>query len=196
MGGVRESSPADHEQLARSMAAAFHEDPVAAWSIPPISLRERTLLQFYRAYLAQKQRYDTVWCDDELLGSAIWAPPGKTTMGARDTIDLLRMVFHPRLAWRSPLLAWGGLVVENKQPDRDFFYLAALGVDPKAQGRGLGSRLMQPVLDICDTDGVGAYLESSRPENVPFYSRHGFRVTEEYKLPRGPAIQLMWRDPR
>lgn len=196
MEGVRESSPADHEALARSMAAAFHDDPVAEWSIPPIGLRERTLIGFYRAYLSQKQRYDTVWCDDELLGAAIWAPPGKSKMGAGDTVALLRQVFHPRLAWRVPILAWGGLAVEAKQPrDRDFFYLAALGVDPKAQGRGLGSKLMRPILDICDADGVGAYLESSKESNIAFYARHGFRITQEYKLPRGPVIHLMWRDP-
>lgn len=197
MEGVRESSLADHAELAESMAWAFDDDPVAAWSIPPEHLRHRTLVQFYLAYLHLKQRYDTVWCDDELSGAAIWAPPGKSKMGAADTVHLLRRVFHPRLAWRAPLLALGGIAVENKQPtEREFFYLAALGVSPKAQGRGLGSRLLAPVLEICDADGVGAYLESSKESNISFYARHGFRVTGEHKLPRGPVIHLMWRDPR
>lgn len=193
---MRESSPEDHAALAKSMAAAFYDDPVAEWSIPPVSLRDRTLVQFYLAYLHQKQRYGTVWCDDGLNGAAIWAPPGKTTMSVAHTIDLLRRVTHPRLAWRAPMLAVGGIGVERKQPkDRDFFYLAALGVDPVAQGRGLGSKLLAPMLEICDTDRVGAYLESSKESNVSFYARHGFRVTEEHKLPRGPVIHLMWRDP-
>lgn len=197
MDGVRESSPADHAALADAMAAAFDDDPVAEWSIPPLHLRNRTLIQFYLAYLHQKQRYGTVWCDDELSGAAIWAPPGESKMGVADTVDLLRRVFHPRLAWRAPMLAVGGIAVENKQPkNRDFFYLAALGVDPKAQGRGLGSKLLAPMLEICDTDGVGAYLESSKESNIAFYARHGFRVTGQHKLPRGPVIHLMWRDPR
>ena len=55
---------------------------------------------------------------------------------------------------------------------------------------------MAPVLERCDTDGVGAYLESSKESNIAFYSRHGFQVTEEIKLLAGPPMWKMWRDPR
>ena len=56
--------------------------------------------------------------------------------------------------------------------------------------------MMAPMLEGCDRDGVGAYLESSREENIDFYARHGFRVTGERRLPRGPRLWPMWRDPR
>lgn len=75
-------------------------------------------------------------------------------------------------------------------------YLAILGTDPAAQGRGLGSAMMAPVLEQCDRDGLGAYLESSKDQNIYFYARHGFRVTAERRLPRGPRLWPMWRDPR
>jgi hypothetical protein len=52
------------------------------------------------------------------------------------------------------------------------------------------------VLEECDRDGVGAYLESSKERNVDYYARFGFRVTEEVRLPRGPRMWLMWRDAR
>ena len=52
------------------------------------------------------------------------------------------------------------------------------------------------MLERCDREGVGAYLESSKERNVAFYGRHGFRVTGETRFPRGPRLWLMWRDPR
>ena len=56
---------------------------------------------------------------------------------------------------------------------------AILGVEPDAQGQGLGSQVLRPMLDRCDSEGVPAYLESSKATNVPFYERHGFRNIEE-----------------
>ncbi len=43
-----------------------------------------------------------------------------------------------------------------------------------------------PVLEQCDRDGVGAFLESSKERNIDFYARHGFKVLRELRLPRGP----------
>jgi len=63
------------------------------------------------------------------------------------------------------------------------------------QGHGLGVAVMEPVLRRCDEDGIGAYLESSKERNVPYYRRHGFEVVDEIDLPRGPRIWLMWREP-
>lgn len=79
----------------------------------------------------------------------------------------------------------------------EHWYLAALGTDPEAQGRGLAAAVLAPVLDGCDTDGLGAYLESSKEQNLPFYARHGFAVTGTIDLSRGgPRLWTMWRDPR
>ena len=70
-----------------------------------------------------------------------------------------------------------------------------LGTDPDRQGQGLGSALMR-LVRARDADGVGAFLESSKERNIDFYARHGFRVTSEIRLPRGPLMWQTWRDPR
>jgi ribosomal protein S18 acetylase RimI-like enzyme len=96
-----------------------------------------------------------------------------------------------------PLIATGLLGMERRHPrEKPHWYLAVLGTDPSAQGQGLGSAVLQPVLERCDTDGIGAYLESSKERNIDFYARHGFRVTGKIRLPRGPTMWPMWRDPR
>ncbi len=44
--------------------------------------------------------------------------------------------------------------------------LALLATNPGAQGRGLGSSLLGPVLDRCDSEGIPAYTETQKHENV------------------------------
>ena len=97
---------------------------------------------------------------------------------------------------RAPLTLWGLGGVERVHPRERHLYLAVLGVDPPRQGQGLGSWLLAPGLEACDREGVGAYLETAKARNVVFYERHGFRVRDELRLPRGPKVWLMWRAPR
>ena len=76
------------------------------------------------------------------------------------------------------------------------FYLAAVGTDPPAQGAGLATAVLWPVLERCDAEGIPAYLESTKETNVGFYERRGFRVTGEIAPPPdGPTQWCMWRDP-
>jgi len=35
---------------------------------------------------------------------------------------------------------------------------------------------MIPILEHCDSEGMPAYLESSKESNIAFYRRHGFKV--------------------
>jgi ribosomal protein S18 acetylase RimI-like enzyme len=86
--------------------------------------------------------------------------------------------------------------VESKHPKKPHWYLMAVGVEPELQGRSIGSQLLAPVLERCDAEHVGAYLESSKERNLPLYERLGFRVTDEFEVADGaPRIWLMWREP-
>lgn len=193
---VREAESQDLTALSRSLVRAFVDDPVAQWAAPRKSDRDRALAGFFDAYLAHKQPHGFVSCTSDSAGAAIWAPPGKSSMTMAEAWAIVRPNVFSRLALRGPLIARGAWRVDRLHPEAPHFYLAAIGVDPSAQGRGLGSRLLAPVLNLCDEDRVGAYLESSDPANIDFYVRHGFRVVEDLRLPRGPLIHTMWRDPR
>jgi len=191
-----EASDRDRAALSRALAAAFFDDPVSAWAIPPLALRERALRRFFSALLAAKLPGGFVYTNDDRAGSALWAAPGGWKTTAVDGLRIATTFSDPRLWPRGPLVARGLLAVERLHPRvPKHFYLAALGVVPQAQGKGLGSRLMRPVLDLCDAEGLPAYLESSKEVNVPFYERHGFQVTRELALPRGPTAWAMWREP-
>jgi ribosomal protein S18 acetylase RimI-like enzyme len=197
VASARRADAAELPDLARMLARAFLDDPVASWSCRPESLRSRVLVRAFGMRLRDLHVHGEIWTTDDLASLAVWTPPDRWRTTTRQDIAYATALLHPRLVFRLPMVVYRLLGAQRVHPtDPPHWYLAILGTDPSAQGRGLGSAMMAPMLEGCDRDGVGAYLESSREENIDFYARHGFRVTGERRLPRGPRLWPMWRDPR
>jgi ribosomal protein S18 acetylase RimI-like enzyme len=194
---VRRATSADVPALARMLARAFLDDPVASWAWRPAALRLQALERFQAIRLRQLLVDEEVWTTGDLTCAALWAPPGRWRMTLPQVAALVPSFARPRLLARMPLVAVGWLDLERKHPSTPaHWYLAVLGTDPSSQGRGLGSAVLRTMLEQCDRDGVAAYLESSKESNIDFYARHGFRVVDELRLLRGPAMWPMWRDAR
>jgi ribosomal protein S18 acetylase RimI-like enzyme len=71
-----------------------------------------------------------------------------------------------------------------------------IAADPSQTGRGLGAALMKHALQICDEQGLPAYLESSNPRNISLYERHGFEVMGEIRTDTSPLMTPMYRAAR
>ena len=188
---IRLATSADVPAVADMLARAFDDDPLAIFSHPRASSRPRRLAYFFALRMRSLLGEEMCFCDEDRRGAALWAPHDAWRASPGEQLRLMRLA-NRRLPW---LLA-GFTRMEKLHPHEAHYYLMTLGVSPEAQGQGLGSRLMTPMLERCDREGVPAYLESSKERNIAFYARHGFRVTEEMRFPRGPKLWLMWRDPR
>jgi ribosomal protein S18 acetylase RimI-like enzyme len=188
---VRPAAPADATRLAAPLARAFYDDPVTVWANP----RERTRLRRSERFFLGRMRallpHELSHVTRDGTGAAVWSPPDAWQMGLRELLHDLPAF----LSLRTPKVLRGMREVERRHPSEPHYYLSVLGVDPPAQGEGIGSALLQPMLRRCDEEAVGAYLETGTERNVRFYSRHGFRVTDEVQMPDGPPMWLMWRDP-
>ena len=81
-------------------------------------------------------------------------------------------------------------------PDEPHWYLQGIGTDPPARRQGLASALIRTITDTADRDELGCYLESTKPENVPLYEHHGFRITGTIDVAdNGPTMWAMWQTP-
>lgn len=201
MAGGAEIAPTewdDRERVAAALTAAFIDDPVTVWAAPAERHRAAVIRHFFRCYFDFHHGEGTVYVDPERRGAAVWALPGNWRTSLGQNLRISRAFAHPRHWLRAATVARGLLGLEREHPPAPpHFYLASLGVAPEHQGQGLGSRLMQPILEVCDSDGIPAYLESSKESNIAFYARHGFRVSGKLQLSRrGPTVWPMWREPR
>jgi GNAT superfamily N-acetyltransferase len=193
---VRKATADDVPALALALARAFFEDPVFAWLVPDASERMRVSERGFafwlrKIYLPHEECYTT----DELTGAALWLPPGQWHLGLLAQLRLAPGMFAAT-GRRLPQILRASATIESNHPREEHYYLPFVGVEPAAQGRGLGTALMAPIIARCDQLGVPAYLESTTPRNRACYSRQGFQVTEEFRFPKGgPPSWRMWRRP-
>jgi ribosomal protein S18 acetylase RimI-like enzyme len=191
---VREATASDRGMIADCLARAFQDDPVSEFLFPDATSRSRRLPPFYASVLRFFDHLGLVHTDEQLRGAAAWqAPSVKPKLR-----DVLPAMIGVGIALRSTWFRLSKLnaAVVPFHPREPHWYLAILGTDPSAQGTGVGSALIGPTLERCDTDGMLAYLESSKEANIGFYQRHGFRVVHEIEVPQGPKLWAMLREPR
>lgn len=191
---VRRAGPADVRALAAMLARAFHDDPVMSWVFAHDATRLAWTRRYFRTRLRALVSSGEVYTTGDSAGAALWAPPEGWRFSLWETVALTR--FLPATGRRTARVLRGLEGVERRHPETPHWYLAVLGTEPVRQGEGIGSAVLAPMLEACDADEIPAYLESSKERNIAFYARHGFRVTEEVRMPAGPPLWLMWRDPR
>lgn len=194
---IRKASYADTNRLAVSLARAFDDDPVINWLARKDNKRVQGIESLFRTCITDLcLRHEKVFVTKDLSGGALWYPPDTSEISFPRQLALANKMI-PFTGWTGLLrLALSQEKAHKKRPREKFYYLQFIGVDPEHRGRGTGAALINPIMEICDKEKCGAYLESSKETNIGFYRRFGFEVIEKITLGKGaPSIWSMWRSP-
>lgn len=185
---VRVAEASERGAVLDILTLAFATDPVTRYWWPAAS---DYLGWWPQVLLAQGEPgFDagTVFVASEFQGAAVWLSPGVTADPARmAALDL------PMTERQAEVAVALGQAMDQHHPKTPHWYLWTLGVDPRVQGRGVGSALLKHTLAIIDAEGADAYLEASNPALVPLYERHGFEVVGMIQVGDAPPLAPMWR---
>ncbi len=171
---------------------SFADDPVNQW----VFGGQNSLIPFYRREARAYLRHGFSHINHGATAGTLWLPPGKS----KDLPPLQRLALLGSIIKHYGLGAIKrGLAIEalmkTKTPRFPHYYLFAIGALPEAQGQGHGSALMTHALTQIDAEGLPAYLENSKPENIAFYNRFGFEILEEIRpAPDAPPLFAMLRE--
>ncbi|MFF8677007.1 GNAT family N-acetyltransferase [Streptomyces sp. NPDC015237] len=200
---IRTAGADDRERVVRLLDEAFQDDPVSSWVFPGTEYRRLTHHRLMAAFTDAVLADGRIDLTEDGAACALWLPvPAHEPAGdeqpaggpAEDIPALVREAVDPDNE-RVELIA---RLTEGIHPTgRAHEYLWMIGVAPGRQGEGLGTALMESVLDRCDSEGTPAYLEASSARGRALYERLGFEFTgQALQLPDGPLMWPMWREPR
>lgn len=198
---IRELDFAQYGEAVEALVRSFHANPNMV-DLFPEGKRARALRAIFSASLRDALPYGHVyaaWVDGHIAGAAVWLPPGKFPLSlarqVRSLPDILRLLAIVPTRIRRVLQFT--TAVSRLHPSEPHWYLEAIGVEPRFQGQGIGTRLLTPVLEQADRMGIGCYLETDTEKNVSWYRKPGFAIREEgvHFVPDDPPFWLMWRSP-
>lgn len=182
----------DRPRVIATLVSAFIADPVERWLYPEPFAYLTGFPGFVAAFAGQAVEDAMVWSLDAFSAVAVWLPPGVEVDGDAIVAALSESVSADKHADAFAVLEQ----MDAAHPKDPHWYLPWLGVDCAQQGAGLGSGLLEQCLLRVDDDHGRAFLETPNPRTVPFYERHGFRVTSISQAGACPPVTSMLRPAR
>lgn len=156
--------------------------------------REQTLSRMFTPFLRQQIRtgralgaFNVSQSDTpdsataQLVGVAGLSAPGHCQPNLSSKVLALPAFLHfSGLQAALRMRSWVSIWARHDGTMPEHWHLGPLAVDPRHQGQGIGSMLLQQLCDHLDQQQALGYLETDKPENVTLYQRFGFttRATE------------------
>ena len=191
----------DIDRLAEVAADAYQDYPLHNWFTKgKYDAKASELLM--KVTLKTMTEDAIIYADsEEINGFAAWLPFGFT---GNATLPFLRhgglkLFLHTGLGFVGRLLAYEKYAMNLKKEFTDNYdwYLFNLSIKKDAQGKGIASKLMRPMLQFCDDERMVAYLETNKETNVGLYRHYGFDLMKEELIPKSLVMHYaMVRKPK
>ena len=181
----------DLERLAEVAASAYQDYPLHNWFTNGKydAVASKLIMQISLRTMTEDA---VIYADsEEINGFAVWLPFGFT--GSKTLPFLfnggLKLIFHSGFGIIGRLLAYETYAMNLKKEFTDHYdwYLYNLSIKKEAQGKGIASKLMRPMLTFCDDERMISYLETNKESNVGLYRHYGFDLMKEERIPKTPV---------
>jgi ribosomal protein S18 acetylase RimI-like enzyme len=171
------------------LSRAFYDDPLLSSFIPDPLQRKKKLHYLLETLVQYSVTHGEVYATSpNFEGVAVWLPSDRVDMtlwrGLRS--GGLSIITHLGVQSTFRQLSDSDFIcsVHKHHIKAPHWYLYLLGVDPVLRGQGYASKLVKPVLTRTEHEGMACWLDNTNENNLQMYQHYGFRVIEEYKIPR------------
>ncbi len=174
---LRLANRKDKSTIKKVLTESFKNDPCIQWLIE--QSRHKNKLDVIMDYtIDETLENGYIYVTDDNSAVAMWKNEAKE----RFTWNFIKrnLVFLFKMGIPCVIRNLKSKADSSRQfPKRQkYWYLYTIGVLPEAQGKGLASRLMNPVIEICKKLKTPLFLETANTHNVEIYRKKGFVVTE------------------
>ena len=191
----------DIDRLAEVAADAYRDYPLHNWLSKGKYDEKASKLLMYITLKTMTEDAIIYADSEEMNGFAAWIPFGFSGNKAMPFLlnGGLKLIFHSGFGIINRLSAYEKYAMNLKKEFTNNYdwYLFNLSIKKDAQGKGIASKLMRPMLQFCDDERMVAYLETNKAANVGIYQHYGFELKKEELIPKSPVTHYaMVRAPK
>ena len=182
----------DLDKLAEIAADAYKNYPLHNW-LSKGKYDKKTSKLLMLVSLRTMTKDAIIYADsEELNGFAVWLPFGFTGNKALPFLlnGGMKLFLHAGLGLVGRLLTYEKYAMNLKKEFTDNYdwYLYNLSIKKEAQGKGIASKLLRPMLTFCDNEKMFVYLETHKEKNISLYNHYGFELKREEAIPKTNVI--------
>ena len=182
----------DLDRLAQVAADAYRDYPLHNWFTKGKYDAKASKL-IMQISLKTMMEDAVIYADsEEINGFAVWLPFGFT--GSKTLPFLmnggLSLILHSGPDIIGRLLTYETYAMNLKKEFTEHYdwYLYNLSIKKDAQGKGVASKLLRPMLQFCDNERMVTYLETNKEANVGLYRHYGFNLMKEEQIPKSTVM--------
>ena len=176
---VKRNYSIDDKRAVEVLTEAFADNRSVNYVIKQDRHRLSRIRRLMQYALATSRDFDDVWQSADRQAYALTVLPHRkkvTTVSVRRDASLA----FAATGWQKVYAVLRREArIKALHPQEPFCHLWFVSVAHNSQGRGLGSLLLQELVDCYEAQQLPIYLETSTLRNVPWYERFVFKVYDE-----------------
>jgi ribosomal protein S18 acetylase RimI-like enzyme len=185
--------PDEAEEASFVLSKAFIDTPFSGKIMGGHTEKHRRMLQLGFKSMISKKPGDKVVAKDgeEIVGvmrMVKWPDCQNSIPRGIETVPLRIIARKVLSRLQESRRIWG--VHDPKKPH---WHVDPIGILPKRQGQGIGSKLMSFYCKLVDSENMPAYHETDQMQNVRFYEKHGYKIIETEPI-FGITNWFLWRE--
>ena len=176
------ATPNDKALVVNLLAQSFDDNQSVNYIVKQDSKRTQRIRVLMDYSFEICSLFGAIYLSNERKACAlILFPDQKRTTLKSILMDLKLILFCVGLSGIQKTLSRESLIKKIQSKEK-MYYIWFIGVDKSNQHSGIGSKLLQEIIEDGNSKNLPIYLETSTLINLPWYERFGFKIYHELKL--------------
>lgn len=179
---MKKAEKNDKPLVIEILAKSFNSNSSVNYIIKQDSKREKRIRALMDYSFEVCSAFGDVFLSDDKKACALIVYPDKKKATLKSILLDIKLIFQAVGLGNISKTLKREKLITTIQPKVSMSYLWFIGVDPLTQGRGIGSKMLQEIIDYSNSNNRPIYLETSTVKNLPWYEKFGFEVYNEKEL--------------